>query len=218
MIKGIIFDLDGTLLDSMSVWEEIDMMFLQKRGIDIPKDYSETLLNMHFETAAIYTIERFGLDETPEAVMAEWMRMAEKKYQEEVPLKKGAEQWLKIVKEAGVLMGITTSCKSQLFIPCLTRLGILDYFSIIVETGQVGVTKEQPLIYQKILETWKIRPQECLVLDDVFMALNTACQIGCPTIAILDESSKEDWIKMKKISQKVIHDFSGLSIQDLKGK
>ena len=71
-IEGVIFDLDGTLLDSTWVWSQIDTDFLKKRGFEVPKDYSTAIMAMGFEEVAKYTIKRFLLQETKEDVMAEW--------------------------------------------------------------------------------------------------------------------------------------------------
>ena len=92
MIKGIIFDLDGTLLNSLDVWEKVDALFLKKRGIEVTKDYSEALLHMRFSEAAVYTIERYHLNETVDEVMDEWMNLAKEMYLNEVTLKEGVYQ------------------------------------------------------------------------------------------------------------------------------
>ena len=78
--KGAIFDLDGTLLDSMGVWDQVDVDFLAKRGIEVPDDYMQKVAAMQFRQIAEYTIARFGLSDTPEALMEEWDHMARVMY------------------------------------------------------------------------------------------------------------------------------------------
>ena len=88
-IEGVIFDLDGTLLDSTWVWSQIDTDFLKKRGFEVPKEYSTAIMAMGIEEVAKYTIKRFLLQETKEDVIAEWDAMARDAYAHDVKLKKG---------------------------------------------------------------------------------------------------------------------------------
>ena len=99
--KGIIFDLDGTILDSMHIWEEIDKKFLGKRGLEVPEDYLRSIAPLGFERAAVYTIERFGFLETPEQIIAEWYQMATDAYANQVQLKPSAEEYLRYLKNGG---------------------------------------------------------------------------------------------------------------------
>ena len=126
--KGIIFDLDGTILDSMHIWEEIDKKFLGKRGLEVPEDYLRSIAPLGFERAAVYTIERFGFLETPEQIIAEWYQMATDAYANQVQLKPSAEEYLRYLKKRGIKIGIATSCEPQMFLPALERNGILDLF------------------------------------------------------------------------------------------
>lgn len=208
MIKGVIFDLDGTLFDSMWVWHEVDRRFLEKRGFPLTKDYQQALLNLHFDTAATYTIERYHLDQTEEEVMAEWMDLARNMYNNEVQLKPGAYDYLKKLHETNMPIAIATSCLKELYFPCLERYGIKNWFDVIVETGELGYAKDNPLVYQTILDKWQIQPQECLVYEDVLMAVNTAKSLGCQVTAILDDASNNHWEEIKEIADDSINDFT----------
>ena len=92
--KGAVFDLDGTLLDSMHVWENVDRNFLEKRGIQVPDDYNQAVKNMYFPTAAKYTKERFGLSESEEEIMKEWTLLCLSAYRTQVRLKAGVFEYL----------------------------------------------------------------------------------------------------------------------------
>lgn len=131
MPKAAIFDLDGTLLDSMGVWDQIDMDFLARRGFEVPADYVPTISAMPFEQVAAYTIERFRLNETPEAVMAEWDDMAHEAYATMVEAKPGAVEYLTYLHDAGVKLGVATSLTPSLREPAMKHVGIFDFFTTI---------------------------------------------------------------------------------------
>ena len=150
MIKGYIFDLDGTLLDSLDVWERVDYLFLEKRNIEMTREYSEALLHMKFLESAKYTIERYSLNETAEEVMEEWMNLSKELYNTIVVLKKGAFEYLYQLKKQGYQLAILTSCHQELFEPCLRKIGIFDLFDVIVEANKVHMNKTQPQIYEYV--------------------------------------------------------------------
>ena len=114
--KGAIFDLDGTLLDSMRVWDDIDVAFLKKRGLEVPPDYQEAITPLGFLEAARYTIRRFGFPETPEELIQEWHQMAVDAYTYEVELKDGAAEYLRYLKEKGIRMAVATSSSPELYL------------------------------------------------------------------------------------------------------
>ena len=125
MIKGIIFDLDGTLLDSMDLWVRIDKEFLEKRGLEYTQDYSKAITALEIKETAIYTINRYNLKESVSEVICEWKEMAINEYKNNINLKEGVIQFLKYLKEKGIKMAIATSSSKDFFIPCLERHNIL---------------------------------------------------------------------------------------------
>lgn len=183
-IKGVIFDLDGTILDSTWVWSKIDVDFLGERGITVPPDYSQAIISMGFEDVAKYTIQRFHLDETTEEVMAQWNSMAHEAYAHTVRLKEGAEKLLKWLKEQGIRAGIATSNSASLFVPCLKNNGVYDYFHSYTETGDVKRGKEFPDVYIKEAEKMGCLPEECVVVEDIIPALQGAGHGGFATIGV----------------------------------
>ena len=148
-IEGVIFDLDGTILDSTWVWKQVDVDFLGKYGIQVPDDYSDAIKAMGFEQVAEYTIARFRLPLNAGEVMAEWNAMALRAYSEKVRLRPGTMELLLWLREQGILTGVATSNTAALFEPCLKHNGVYDLFHSFTEGSEVERCKEFPDIYIK---------------------------------------------------------------------
>ena len=209
-IKGSIFDLDGTLLDSMGIWEQIDAQFLERRGIPLPPDYAEAVKAMEFSQVAEYTIRRFGLQETPQALMEEWTALSQQAYARQIELKPGAKEYLAQLAEQGVLLGIATSATEELFIPALRHNGVWDLFAAHTTTGQVARGKGFPDIYWATAEKLGLRPEECAVFEDILPGVQGARQGGFLTVGVYDPYSEAQWEQMQKEASLCIRSFEEL--------
>ena len=132
MTKAAMFDLDRTLLDSMGVWDQVDIDFLGKRGIEVPPDYMIKVSSMQFQQIAEYTIARFGLKDTPEELMQEWDDMARVAYSTTAEAKPGAPDYLRDLNSAGVKMGVSTQLPPQLRVHAWRHGGLPDSFDDLV--------------------------------------------------------------------------------------
>lgn len=209
-IKAIIFDLDGTLIDSMYVWHKIDIDFLAERGLKVPPDYEQAIKTMQFETAAEYTIGRFGFKETPQEIMSIWLNMALNEYAHNVRLKDNAEELLKRLKTLSVKIGIATSSKPILAEPVLKNNGVYDCFDMICYTSEVGLDKRHPDIYLLTAKKLGVKPEECIVFEDIIDGINGAKLAGMRTIAVYDEGSADDVEMLKSVADKYIYSFTEL--------
>lgn len=205
--KGAIFDLDGTLIDSMGVWKQIDVDFLGKRGLTVPADYLDAITPMGFEAAADYTIARFGFPETRDEIIREWYDMAIYAYSNTVPLKKGAMEYLKMLKQQNIKMAVATASDKQLVIPALTNNGVIDMFDNITTIQEVPRGKGFPDVYDKAAERMGVNPAECIVFEDILAGINGAHMGGYRAVAIYDEHSVEPAEVMKENADAYIMDF-----------
>lgn len=187
-IKGAIFDLDGTLLDSTWVWKQVDVEFLGRYGHDVPEDYSDAIKAMGFEQVANYTIGRFGLPLTPGEVMAEWNAMAIQAYSEKVKIRQGTRELLLWLKDQGIPAGVATSNTSMLFEPCLRHNGIYELFHSFTEGSEVDRGKEFPDIYIKAAEKIGCEPSSCVVFEDIIPALKGASDGGFITTGVKEKA------------------------------
>jgi HAD superfamily hydrolase (TIGR01509 family) len=205
--KGAIFDLDGTLVDSMWVWDKIDRDFLTKRGIETPPDYKEAITAMGFRQTAVYTIERFGLIETPEALEREWNEMAIGEYTRNVGLKLGAMEYLERLREKNVRLAIATNSPDELVTPVLASNKVRNFFDAVCTANDVKRGKEFPDIFLHAARELGTPPEECIVFEDILPAVKSAKIAGMRAYAVYDDSSKECWEELKEAADGFLLDF-----------
>lgn len=209
-IEGAVFDLDGTLLDSSWVWEKVDEKFLGDRGFQVPDDYVDEISPLGAERAAVYTIERFGLNEDKDDIVREWIEMAKKEYATEVVCKPYAKEFLEELHKLNIKMAVATSSDRELFMKTLEREGILKYFQKIVTVDEVERGKGYPDIYEEAARRIKVNPHKCLVFEDILAGVTGASLGEFNVVAIFDEKSKHNWEKIKSISKYSINDYKEL--------
>lgn len=190
--KGVIFDLDGTVLDSMWVWDDVDADFLAARGIVMPEDYIATITPMGFERAADYTKERFGLKESREEILEEWFHMAVETYRTSVPCKKGAKEFLSFLRDAGIPCAVATASHPALYRPALEHNGILDCFAAFVSAAEVSRGKDFPDVYLLAAERIGVEPSSCLVFEDILLGIRGAKAGGFTTVGVAEASSAKN--------------------------
>ena len=209
-IEGAVFDLDGTLLDSSWVWEKVDEKFLGDRGFQVPDDYVDEISPLGAERAAVYTIERFGLNEDKDDIVREWIEMAKKEYATEVVCKPYAKEFLEELHKLNIKMAVATSSDRELFMKTLEREGILKYFQKIVTVDEVECGKGYPDIYEEAARRIKVNPHKCLVFEDILAGVTGASLGEFNVVAVFDEKSKHNWEKIKSISKYSINDYKEL--------
>lgn len=207
-IKGTIFDLDGTLLDSMNVWERIDIDFLAKRGLTVPQDYIAAVTPLGFYDAAVYTIERFQLNETPQALIEEWSEMAAFAYGNTVPLKPNAKAYLSQLKQKGVRLAVATALTEELYVPALKNNGIYGWFDAFTTLDECGGRKGEPEIYLAAAKKLGLAPSECAVFEDILEGIEGANAGGFITVGVADFYSLAD---KGRIAAKAVHYIDGFS-------
>ena len=191
--KAAVFDLDGTLLDSMRCWSDIDERFLAKRGINkVPDDYMLAIAHLGAAETAIYTKERFGLSDTPEELMREWHDDAVNFYTNEVELKPGAHAYLDKLKAAGVKLAVATASSEELYIPALKRCGIYGHFGTVASVNECVRKKGFPDVYELACERLGVSAAETVVFEDILVAIRGAKAGGFRTVGVYDEASERD--------------------------
>lgn len=206
-IRGAIFDLDGTLLDSMGVWEQIDVDFLKKRGIAATEDYTRAVTTMSFQEAADYSIRRFDLRESPDEIIREWNEMCLEAYTHTILLKPGAKDYLLRLKRGKIKLGVATALSSDLYGPALKNNGIFDLFEAFASIKEVSRGKGFPDVYLLAAERLELEPYQCEVFEDILPGIRGAKAGGLKTCGVYDPSSAYEWEKICAVADRVITGF-----------
>lgn len=209
-LKGIIFDLDGTLLDSMWVWEDVDFEFLSRHNLPIEEDYVRTIAPMGFKLAAEYTKNRYQLSESVEEIVADWNRLAIEKYKKNVMIKPLVREFLQKLQDNGVKMAVATASHAELFMPALVSNKIDHFFESITTVDEVARGKGYPDIYLRAAEKMKLEPHDCAVFEDILPGIKAAKEGGFFTVAIAEAASDFDNEELKNIADKYIISFEEL--------
>lgn len=208
--KGAIFDLDGTLFDSMGIWKAVDIAFFKNHGMKMPSDYQDKIKDMHFRTMAIYTKERFCLHMSIEEIMDEWCELCYDKYANEVPLKSGVKEFLERLKENGIKIAFATANTTDLSEVCLKSNGIFDCFQTGAYLHETETDKSNPDVYLLACERLGLTPQECIVFEDLFAGIKGAVKGGFTVCGVYDKQSQKDTREIKKIADYYINSFEEL--------
>lgn len=209
-IQAAIFDMDGTLIDSMWMWENIDIEYLGRYGIALPASLQREIEGKSFSETAAYFKKRFEIPEPIDAIKKEWNQMAWDKYENEVTVKEGVFEFLDYLKEHGVKMGIATSNSVELAKMVLEKRGLTPYFDAVHTSCEVPRGKPYPDIYEFVADKLGVQAEHCLVFEDVVHGILAGKAANMKVCAIFDEYSKEQDDEKKRLADYYIHSFEEL--------
>lgn len=208
--EAVIFDLDGSLVDSMWIWHDIDVEYLGRFGIELPQKLQSEIEGMSFSETAVYFKERFAIPDSLEEMKTDWNRMAWDKYTHEVPLKPGIAEFLKECKEHGIKLGIATSNSRELVDNIAAVHGLNNFFDCIMTGCEVQRGKPAPDIYLAVAEKLQVNPENCLVFEDIIPGIMAGKNAGMVVCAVEDEYSAHAREAKLELADYYVDDFYDL--------
>ena len=205
--KGAIFDLDGTLLDSMGIWKDVDLSFFERRNIVMPDDYQECIKDMHFKTMATYTKERFNLPDDINDIMDEWCELCFDEYENKIGLKNGAFEYLTYLKNNGIKLAFATANTTELSEICLKSNNIFNLFDTYAYLHETKSDKCEPDVYLLACERLGLPPADCIVFEDILPGIKGAKKGGFKVCGVYDSFSQKDTAEIIKVADYYIKSF-----------
>ena len=203
--RFVIFDMDGTLIDSMGFWRNLASEYLCSKGITlVPEEILRKIKPMTMSESAALFQEVFGLSGDVEAEINDMM---DEHYRNDIPLKDGVRDYLEMLRGQGVRMCVASATAEQLMESCLSRLGIRDYFAFLLSCETVGAGKSSPLVYHESAKRLQANPDEIAVYEDALYAVQTAKNAGYYVIGVYDEGAAKNWEAVRKIADEVIKNW-----------
>lgn len=212
-IDAVIFDLDGSLVDSMWIWSDIDIEYLGRYGLKVPPRLMRDVEGLGFSETAAYFKRRFSLPDSVEEIKRAWNEMALDRYLHDVPLKPGAALFLDHCRKNGIKLAIATSNSRLLVEQIVDVHGLRDYFSCIITACDVGRGKPAPDIYLEAALQLNVPCSRCLVFEDVPAGILAGKAAGMAVCAVEDASSREQEEEKRRLSDFYIRDYYGLKLR-----
>lgn len=190
-IEGAIFDLDGTLMDSMFIWDTIGGDYLLSRGITPRENLNETFKNKSLYQAALYYQAEYGLTDSIEAITFDINRMILHIYRDQVLAKSGTLAFLEQLKKRHVKMCVATATDRHLAEITLEQNQLRSYFDEIFTCGEIGHGKDEPDIFHAARSFLDTPMERTWIFEDALYAVRTAKTTGMPVVGVYDKSEKD---------------------------
>ena len=205
----LIFDLDGTLIDSNGIWLEVDKTFLGRRSAPYTQEYYAGVAHTILQNCAVFTKEYLHLEESCEEIIAEWMELAKDAYQN-VPLKPYVREYLDRCRAAGHRMAIFTACVPEHCRAALSHHELEFYFEKIIYAQELGVDKKSPEIFRKAASLLGVSPRDCVLFDDSLSACKGAKAAGMTVVGVQDRVFPGAEADMRELCDQYITGFGDL--------
>lgn len=214
MKKGILFDLDGTLIDSMQVWMNLDRSFVESKGKIYDPTITDALKALSFEEVPPF-FKTMGIETSTEELWDHMRTQLEEGYNASIPLKYYVLETIEQLKNRGFVMAITTATQSPLAMLAVERLGLLPYMEFVLTPDRAEIGKDNPAFFKIAASQLGLEPEQIYVFDDALYAIKNALEVGMTPIGVYDPTSFEDWKTIQDLSSQSIMSFEELDMEKL---
>ncbi len=212
-IKGAIFDMDGTIVDSMAIWGSLADEYLQSVGVETGGSVSDELREMNIYESVRYFIKKFNIAKTENEVYSEITEFASGMYLSKAKLKPHAAEYIRLLRSRGVKTAVATANAGRLVRAVLEKNGIYDLFDAVLTSDDISEGKTNPRIYEEAARLINTKKSETAVFEDALHAVKTAKAAGFYTVGVYDSSSERDRDEIIKISDRYIVTWSQLLVE-----
>ena len=199
-VDAVLFDLDGTVVDSMWIWKQIDIDYFARFGLTMPDDYQRRIEGLSFYETAVFTHDMFIPHVSVEQIIKDWNSMALSHYENTVKPKEDVRKFLTFLKNSGKKLGIATSNSRILCNATLSGNGRLDYFDSILTGEECGAGKPCPDVYINSAKALDALPERSIVFEDICKGIEAGNAAGMITVAVHDDYSKDQWEEKCRIA------------------
>ena len=207
-LQSAIFDMDGTLIDSMFVWKELGTRMLTRQGYNPEPDLYERVKTMTMRESATYCKKTYGMPETVQQIEDMIVAEVEDFYANEVQLKPGVQKFLSLLKMEGVWMYVATNTDKRLAEIALKHTGIRSYFKGVLTCGEVGLGKaESAEIFERCMRRLQSNKRDTVIFEDSLHAIRTARAAGFRICGIYDASAEAEQEEIKSLSEYYIRSY-----------
>ncbi len=211
-IRGAIFDMDGTLTESMHLWIEIGRRYLEGLGYTVSPEQNREMTKMLLEPMALYMQDQFGLTKSQSQIVDEINKIVEPDYFETVVVKPTVVESLEAMQERGIRMCVATATDRHLTEACLKRNGIDRFFSAVFTCGEEHCNKRTSLIYDKARAHLGTSPEETYIFEDTYVSILGAKQSGCRVVALEDRWSEKKRELIKEAADVYVERMGDLNL------
>lgn len=210
--RFVIFDMDGTLLDSMGFWRNLDIDYLNSKGIYDTAQYKKDVEGLTMSETVEYMSKHFGIEDTVEDIYRLGREAMARHYIDEVELKEGVREYLDYLRDSGVKMAVATLTAMEMTKPALEKHGIFDYFETVLTCSDLGISKRTPEVFLMAAEEMGSKPHETAVFEDTPGSLMSAVEGGFFTVLVYDETFKEEQEELKEVADRFCVDMNELRL------
>lgn len=209
-MKAAIFDADGTLIDSMHVWDGIGEKYLKSLGVEPEADIDKIIADMSFADSCAYMIKTYGIKKSVPQMIKEISERVADEYRFEIPLKAGVYDYLKKLEGEGVKICVLTASERGYITECFERLGIMPFISFIMTCSEESLDKNSPQVFHRAANRLGVNREDITVFEDSFNAIASAKKGDYRVCAVYDDSAEKYKNEIRKISDIYIKDFREL--------